>query len=98
MKHCTNIAYAGGLPKLAADLAELRYDALCEFLKCLTIELANDSLEDEVRGRHKLANELNRASNAISDAWAICERYMKEEHEQVEKNHLGLVGVLQEGA
>lgn len=94
MKHNTDLAYAGGLEKLAADLAELRYDALCFFLNRLTIELANDSLDDGFRGRPKLANELNRAANAVSDAWAICERYAKEEHEQVEKLQPGMVRVL----
>lgn len=97
MKHGTNIAYAGGLPKLAADLADLRYDALCEFLKLLTFELTNDSLDDGFRGRPKLALELNRAANAVSDAWAICDRYMKDEHEQVEKIQLGVVSFLQQG-
>lgn len=94
MKHKTDLPYPGGLQKLAADLAELRYDALCKFLKQLTIELTNDSMDDGFRGRPKLALELNRAANAVSDAWAICDRYMKDEHEQMEKIQPGVAGVL----
>jgi len=110
MKHRTDVDYPGGLEKLAADLAELRYDALCFFLvsgsrrhddsrckacpdatvsgslKRLTFELTNDALDDGFRGRPKLANNLNRAANAVSDAWAICDRYMKDgDEQQVEK-------------
>jgi hypothetical protein len=68
---------------LAAELGNLRYDALAAFLSALATKLEDDSLQDAARGRKKLAAALHAASvgvadasGAIAKARAICEPHM----------------------
>ena len=70
---------------LACEIGDLYYDSLSEFLKELSIKLANDAKADKARGREKLANSLFSASSHILEAskeidtaWDICEPYVKE--------------------
>jgi hypothetical protein len=70
------------LQTLANEIGDLRYDALQEFLLCLALKLKKDSLKDNMRGRTKLANQLNEASNnieksvdSIEKAWIICKAF-----------------------
>jgi hypothetical protein len=71
--------YPGTLADLAAELGDLRYDALAAFLAALAAKLAGDSTKDAARGRVKLGAALNAASGALADAtaaiesaWVIC--------------------------
>lgn len=75
--------YSGTLANLAVDLADLRYDALIAFLRCLSSELDSDAGADEQRGRPRLAGELRAAAAALAAAadvleraWRICEPRM----------------------
>jgi hypothetical protein len=70
------------LQALANEIGDLRYDALQEFLLCLALKLKKDSLKDRMRGRTKLANQLDEASNnieksadSIEKAWVICKPF-----------------------
>ena len=79
MTHRTNLErYAGTLAELAADLGDLRYDALGHFLESLADKLAADADADEGRSRPRLAGTLREsaervgaASSAIREAWRI---------------------------
>ena len=83
MTHRTNVErYSGTLAELAADLGDLRYDALGHFL---ADELAADAAADEGRGRPRLAGTLREsagqvraASSAVREAWRISGPRMKE--------------------
>jgi hypothetical protein len=77
MNHETDLE--GGLPKLAEDIGNLRYDALAGFLRLLADKLRKDSEADHERGRCKLARSLADAADAIDRAWRISEPYMKEQ-------------------
>ena len=68
MKHETDVAYKGGLEKLAEDIGNLRYDALAKFLCALTCKLFNDSEKDRQRGREKLARRLRDAALKLEKA------------------------------
>jgi hypothetical protein len=70
------------LQTLANEIGDLRYDALQKFLLCLALKLQKDALKDGKRGRTKLANQLDEASNNIEKsaehiekAWIICEPF-----------------------
>jgi len=70
--------------ELAIAVADLRYDALAEFLGALGLQLDNDSHADRNRGRPKLAEHLDHASSNIIHAsidirraWKICEPHME---------------------
>jgi hypothetical protein len=81
MKHPTEIpGFDGSMEELADHVADLRYDALHQFLDALWRRLDMDHLADEQRCRKKLSDRLYAASvgvasasMAISDAWEICE-------------------------
>jgi hypothetical protein len=75
--------YPGTLAELAAELGDLRYDALAAFLAALAAKLEGDSAQDAARGRTQLAAALHAASvevadasSAIAKAWTICEPHM----------------------
>jgi hypothetical protein len=75
--------YPGTLAELAAEVGDLRYDALAEFLRVLSAKLGQDAGQDEGRGRARLAASLHDASRslreaaeAIERAWRICEPHM----------------------
>ncbi len=84
MTHTDHVErYSGTLAELAAELGDLRYDALAAFLAALAAKLAADSTQDAARGRAKLAAALDAASEAVTDAagaigtaWVICEPHM----------------------
>jgi len=70
---------------LADQVGNLKYDALVEFLGCLSNKLAQDAQADLARGRPLLSKALfNAAINVyrtqkdIADAWKISEPFMKE--------------------
>jgi hypothetical protein len=76
--------YSGTLAELAEDIGNLKYDALAEFLRLLSLKIEQDSVKDASRGRHKLAvslqecaKSLGHSSAAIERAWQICEPYMR---------------------
>ena len=78
MHRSTVDRYPGTLAELVIDVANLRYDALEEFLTLLSVKLATDSVADEGRGRPRLASALREsakqvqaASSAIREAWRI---------------------------
>jgi len=68
--------YAGTMEELAKDVADLRYDALYDFLQQLSSKLARDSYADRERGRLKLSEELQHAAMSIRNAWIICKPHM----------------------
>lgn len=81
--HQTIERYSGTLAELAAELGDLRYDALASFLQSLEQKLSSDSQADAERGRARLSAALRvsaeclaSAAQAIDDAWAICEPKM----------------------
>lgn len=70
---------------LAVEVGDLYYDSLSEFLRELSVKLANDAKADSKRGREKLANSLKMASSHILEAskyidtaWDICKPHVKE--------------------
>ena len=76
--------YPGSLQELAAELGDLKYDALAEFLGHLSAKIQLDGDKDAGRRRHKLAHELHDcakqlagAQSSIERAWDICEPFMK---------------------
>ena len=75
--------YDGGIPQLANDLGDLRYDALADFLRLLSAKLEMDGDKDQARDRVRLAKQLHQcasglfaAASAIDRAWKISEPYM----------------------
>jgi hypothetical protein len=77
--------FNGSLAELAEDLGNLQYDVLAEFLGLLAAKIGQDATKDSERGRVKLAallkqctDNLNNAEDAITQAWAICQPYMKD--------------------
>jgi hypothetical protein len=77
MKHETDLE--GGLPKLAEDIGNLRYDALAGFLRLLAEKLRKDSEADKGRGRPQLAKSLADAADAIPIAWKISESHIRDQ-------------------
>ena len=80
----TIIKYNGTLEELSENIGDLYYDSLSEFLQLLSQKLEKDYLKDREKERIKLANFLKEASeniknsaSNISDAWDICEPYIK---------------------
>ena len=84
MEHRTRVErYPDTLSQLANDVADLRYDALAEFLVALAEKLHRDSVADARRSRYQLAAALQLASDStsvaaqeIQIAWGICEPFM----------------------
>jgi hypothetical protein len=77
--------FNGSLTELAEDLGNLQYDVLAEVLGLLAAKIEQDATKDSERGRVKLAaslkrcaDNLNNAEDAITQAWAICQPYMKD--------------------
>ena len=75
--------YDGSMEELAADVGDLKYDALAEFLNLLARKIEADGDKDKARGRVKLAHELHSSADAlrqsaesIDRAWVICEPIM----------------------
>lgn len=69
----------------AKAITDLRYDALRDLLHALAEQLVKDAEADLGRGRPKLADSLNTASNQIAAsarqidaAWAICSPFMED--------------------
>lgn len=72
------------IEELAEAIGDLRYDALQNFLECLSGKLYRDSQKDSEAGRVKLAGELECASQKVWDAsesiamaWTISKPYMQ---------------------
>ena len=70
--------------KLAEEIGNLRYDSLVDLLNLLEAKLRSDSDKDDSRGRHCLAQALNRSASGIGiatvhiqKAWEISEPHMK---------------------
>ena len=77
--------FNGSLTELAEDLGNLQYDVLAEFLGLLAVKIEQDAKKDNERGRVKLAASLKRcaddlknAEDAITQAWTICQPYIKD--------------------
>ena len=89
MKHDTTLArYPGSLDELAAELGDLRYDALAGFLRTLARKIQVDGTQDAARGRPRLAAALQRcaadlegAASDMDEVWAICAPFMGAEPE-----------------
>lgn len=83
MQHATTIEYCDGdLKHLAVDIANLRYDALQDFLLSLAEKLEKDAEADRTRGRPVLSSRLEAASRNVEDAaraialaWKICKKH-----------------------
>lgn len=73
MKHATKLKNE---KKIIKSITTLRYDALGEFIRNLSVQFMEDAIADTKRGRLKLAKCLSKASENIFDAWFICEKYM----------------------
>lgn len=81
-KHDTDIIIEKKM--LARMLADLRYDALEEFLHHLKHELYVDAMADQRRGRVSLGKTLINAGDRLADAadaigiaWKISKRHME---------------------
>lgn len=89
MQHKTYIEkYNGSLETLAEEIGNLRYDALANFLRCLSIKIAQDGEKDYSRNRVKLAacleecsRELSEAAVAIKKAWDISSPYCQDNND-----------------
>ncbi len=85
-QHLTYIKnYDGNYVDLAGEIADLRYDALHEFLIELSVQLRTAAEKDQERGRLVLAKHLVqssldilRAAVSIKLAWGVCEKHMEE--------------------
>jgi hypothetical protein len=78
--------FNGSLTELAENLGNLQYDVLAEFLGLLALKIEQDAKNDNERGRAKLggslkqwADDLKNAEDAITQAWAICQPYVKDQ-------------------
>lgn len=76
--------YTGNLQELAAEIGDLKYNALSDFLHLLADKIEQDGKKDKARNRVKLAanlqqsaDQLRAAKEAIDKAWVICEPYTK---------------------
>ena len=76
-------SYTGTLTELAAEIGNLKYDALAEFLDLLSQKIKYDGDKDEARGRIKLASHLHNCADdlekckiEIEKAWVVCEPFM----------------------
>ncbi len=84
MRHQDHIEkYAGSLTELAEDIGNLKYDALAELLRLLSVKIAEDAAKDQERGRPQLASalqdcaqKLKGASAPIEAVWRISKPYM----------------------
>ncbi len=85
--HPTTVAnYSGSLEDLAQDIANMRYDAVCEFFGYLAKKIDGDAKADQKRGKTQLAVKLgniahlvNEAKEEMDAAWKICRPHMKKE-------------------
>jgi hypothetical protein len=75
--------YPGTLSELAAELGDLRYDALAVFLRALAEKLGADAAADAGRGRPRLAAALRKGAAGVAEAaqeleraWAIAAPHM----------------------
>lgn len=75
--------------QLAEKLGNLQYDSLAEFLNALSIKLIIDAGNDASKNRHKLAEQLRKASDAllisfdaISEAWRLSKPFMETEDDR----------------
>ena len=83
-KHPTSVNVELQLERLAAEIANLRYDALAEFIGHLQQQILAQSKGDMAKGREKLAAELLKASNHLAftetyveAAWTISKPHMQ---------------------
>jgi hypothetical protein len=70
---------------LANEIGDLYYDSLGQFLDALSSKLLEDSLQDQKKGRLKLATSLKNASASIKEAskeiriaWDISSPHVKD--------------------
>ena len=73
-----DVDYLGGLEQLAADLGNLRYDSLAQFLHLFSQKIKQDGNADLGRNRPKLAVHLHAAADEIARAWHLCKPFMPE--------------------
>ena len=85
-KHPTNVCVHVNLEYLAAQIANLRYDSLSEFIGHLQQQILVQSKVDCEKGHKKLAEELLKASNHlaftetyIEAAWNISKSHMQDD-------------------
>lgn len=71
------------LAELAIKIGDLRYDALADFLQALANKIESDAQKDAARGRVKLASNLYKTAQGLTEcsqhierAWLICEPHM----------------------
>jgi hypothetical protein len=84
MIHSRNVAgYSGTFSQMIQEFANLRYDALAEFVDHLAVRLQSDASLDKGRGRlcladalRKSAEQLTAAAACIQEVWRICEPHM----------------------
>ena len=86
MNHPEKIEGFDSLQELAAEVENLRYDKLGEFLSSLSDALVSRAESDRKSGRTRLAVHLcyagwriRQAASQVADAWEICEPHMKNE-------------------
>lgn len=84
MDHKKEIEGYSSLNELAREIADLRYDALADFLGSLATKIMFDAHADQERGRQRLATELLESYKAIchaekhiKEAWTIAQPYME---------------------
>jgi hypothetical protein len=66
--HPTSVEGQESMKLLAKGVARLRYDSLREFLQELSITLVDDSQEDYLHERYKLAEELFNLATVLAMA------------------------------
>jgi hypothetical protein len=92
MPHPTTVG-SHDMPKVAAIIANLRYDALAHFLQQLSGQLNQDAILDERRDRPNLAIQLRAtatrltyAAQEMDGAWEICKVHMNKEETMTRDN------------
>lgn len=90
MEHKTLVAGHNDLKSLATTIADLRYDALAEFLEHLSVKLSQDANADKGRNRPRLSSELEGAAdyvsfarNFVNRAWQISKPHMMNEQGKI---------------
>lgn len=87
MTHPQNIkGYSGSLEELATAIGNLEYSSVELFLGELSKDIERQADADTRKGRRKLSGKLydvarglDYARRQMSEAWKICEPYMKDE-------------------
>lgn len=105
MKHTHNIKNYHGTLEQLAEVGDLYYDSLADFLHLLSEKLHRDGNADLARQRFKLGRHLKecslhleRASREIQQAWSICEPHVPKANKRLPQTPCNLEQLQQQMA